>query len=172
MSDIVKQVGVAQGTFYYYFKSKDEILNAVLDRYLERSVEVTKKIVYEEKIGAQEKLQKILSATLYLDNYKKGFFTYIHNEENFLLHQKMIRKALELSLPVLTDLLEQGIKEGVFKTPYPRETIELMYMMFGNLQECLVLPGNNDQYYRRIRAAENLVERVLGVESGSIHLMS
>lgn len=32
VSDIAGKVGAAQGTFYYYFKSKDEVLAAILER--------------------------------------------------------------------------------------------------------------------------------------------
>ena len=32
VSDIVQEVGVAQGTFYYYFPSKEEILEAIIEK--------------------------------------------------------------------------------------------------------------------------------------------
>ncbi|GAE31294.1 TetR/AcrR family transcriptional regulator [Alkalihalobacillus hemicellulosilyticus] len=34
VSDIVKQAGVAQGTFYLYFKSKNELVPAIAERIL------------------------------------------------------------------------------------------------------------------------------------------
>ncbi|UCF09236.1 MAG: helix-turn-helix transcriptional regulator, partial [Thermoplasmata archaeon] len=33
VSDIVKKAKVAQGTFYYYFESKDDVLNAIINRF-------------------------------------------------------------------------------------------------------------------------------------------
>ncbi|OEH92588.1 TetR/AcrR family transcriptional regulator [Bacillus solimangrovi] len=36
VSDIVKQAGVSQGTFYLYFKSKEEIYAKLVDQFLER----------------------------------------------------------------------------------------------------------------------------------------
>ena len=35
VNDILREVNIAKGTFYYYFKSKEEVLDAVIDRYLE-----------------------------------------------------------------------------------------------------------------------------------------
>ena len=34
ISDIVRKIGVAQGTFYYYFTSKEEIVVALINRHL------------------------------------------------------------------------------------------------------------------------------------------
>jgi len=36
IADIIAQAGVARGTFYLYFQSKEEVFNAVLDRFHER----------------------------------------------------------------------------------------------------------------------------------------
>lgn len=35
VADIIAQAGVARGTFYLYFQSKEEVFNAVLDRFFE-----------------------------------------------------------------------------------------------------------------------------------------
>ena len=32
-SDILEKVGIARGTLYYHFKSKEDILDALIDRY-------------------------------------------------------------------------------------------------------------------------------------------
>ena len=39
VNDILREVNIAKGTFYYYFKSKEEVLDAVIDRYLEIALE-------------------------------------------------------------------------------------------------------------------------------------
>ena len=31
--DILNQVGIAKGTFYYYFKSKEEVMDAIIERF-------------------------------------------------------------------------------------------------------------------------------------------
>jgi len=36
-----------------------------------------------------------------------------------------VQSIIHLS-PVLAEILEQGIAEGIFSTPYPQETIELL----------------------------------------------
>ena len=37
--DILNQVGIAKGTFYYYFKSKEEVMDAIIERFIEQDVQ-------------------------------------------------------------------------------------------------------------------------------------
>ena len=43
-NDILREIGIARGTLYYYFKSKEEILDAVIDRITNQLVEKSKEI--------------------------------------------------------------------------------------------------------------------------------
>ena len=52
VSDIVKKAKVAQGTFYYYFKTKEEILDSIIGRYIKLTVEG-----YEKSHMKKDKMQ-------------------------------------------------------------------------------------------------------------------
>ena len=43
----------------------------------------------------------------------------IHKPQNALMHQKSHRTMLDNIPPILTEIIEDGIKEKIFKTPYP-----------------------------------------------------
>ena len=45
ISDIVKSIGVAQGTFYYYFKSKEAVLEALINRQISKFLFELEKVV-------------------------------------------------------------------------------------------------------------------------------
>jgi len=61
VSDIVRKVGVAQGTFYYYFESKDDILDAVLDHYLQgHMVPAVQGILADTTLNPRQKLQRVI----------------------------------------------------------------------------------------------------------------
>lgn len=49
-----------------------------------------------------------------------------HQPNNAEMHQKSLVQSIIHLSPVLTEVLEQGIEEGIFYTPYPQETIELL----------------------------------------------
>ena len=49
-----------------------------------------------------------------------------HQPNNAEMHQKSLVQSIIHLSPILTEVLEQGIEEGIFSTPYPQETIELL----------------------------------------------
>src|SRR5829696_4042276 len=58
VSDIASEAGIADGTVYLYFKSKDEILHSIFDRAMEDFIAEGKKQLAEIE-GAEEKLRRI-----------------------------------------------------------------------------------------------------------------
>ena len=59
--DILQEVGIAKGTFYYYFKSKEEVMDAVAMRYIDTGTEAVKKITEDKNLTALEKLTVLLT---------------------------------------------------------------------------------------------------------------
>ena len=49
INDILQTVGIAKGTFYYYFRSKQEMMDALVMRFIHNNVEITKTIASNEK---------------------------------------------------------------------------------------------------------------------------
>ena len=56
VSDIVKEIGVAQGTFYYYFKSKDEVLEAVVRQQIAEVIAKIEAVTATSNITAPARL--------------------------------------------------------------------------------------------------------------------
>ncbi|WP_242840281.1 TetR/AcrR family transcriptional regulator [Agathobaculum desmolans] len=55
-NDILKEIGIARGTLYYHFKSKEEILDAMIDRMTEQILEKAKSIVKQTEIPVLQRL--------------------------------------------------------------------------------------------------------------------
>jgi AcrR family transcriptional regulator len=173
VSDVVRKVGVAQGTFYYYFESKDDILDAVLDHYLRDHLERTvRDIMADRSKDALQKLQLIISATLSFQTGEKNLIEFLHADRNLVSHQKYMSKVQETFVPLITELVEEGIKEGLFIVPYPRETVDYLLIMFTYLHDFAAMSRQSDDYYRRVKAAEDIAVRVLRLKSGSLRLGS
>ena len=45
---IIKKMGLSKGTFYYYFKSKEGLLDALIERLSEKILEEVKKLPIEK----------------------------------------------------------------------------------------------------------------------------
>jgi hypothetical protein len=96
------------------------------------------------------------------------------------LYQRIMRTAVAALGPVMTRVVEQGVREGVFDAPDPEIVGELL-LSLGNarltlLAEAFALVGKGEiekavgLLEARVRKEEMLVERVLGLKPGSIHL--
>ncbi|GIN20159.1 hypothetical protein J1TS3_12930 [Siminovitchia fordii] len=60
INDILREVGIAKGTFYYYFQSKEEVMDAIVLRFIDKGVEAAKVIAADPDLKAPEKLLKSL----------------------------------------------------------------------------------------------------------------
>ena len=126
---IAKKAGIGKGSIYYYFKSKDEILYSVIERSYRRAVhEYFESIKSQADASALEKIKKLLQSVIkedFKDNEKNLIVT-LHLNNDILLHNKMKYFAVQEISPILTELLQQGIKEGSIKTDTPKESAEII----------------------------------------------
>jgi len=169
-SDIIRKVGVAQGTFYYYFESKDDILNAVIDRYTMRYEEFVRGIVDDDGMSALQKFQGIIDEFLSMKNRKKQFSEYLNLEEKFARHERF-RDYMESTVsPLVLRIVKQGIREGIFDVEHPEETTELIVLIVDRL--ITRVRKIEDKKKRRVKAkaAAALIEKALGAPKGSLRI--
>ncbi len=125
INDILQEIGIAKGTFYYYFKSKEEVMDAIIMRLTGMYVSKAKEIAARTDLNANEKLLQIFMGNRQ-DEKKEQMIEQLHEVENAQMHQKSLVETILQMTPVLTGILEQGINEGVYKTLYPREVVEFL----------------------------------------------
>jgi AcrR family transcriptional regulator len=170
VNDIVKKVGVAQGTFYYYFESKDDIMDAVINHYFDNYSRALQLLLSDEQLDPCQKIEMIANTTLGLHKYDCKLVEFLHSEENLVTHQKYMLKSFETILPLITAIVEQGIEAGLFHVRYPQETVQMLLYAFGYLEESIALSPDDDLYFRKIGAAEDILVQVLGAEKGRLKL--
>ncbi|WP_066498591.1 TetR/AcrR family transcriptional regulator [Abyssisolibacter fermentans] len=160
VSMIVKKIGVAQGLFYYYFKSKDYVINAVIDQVFTEMECKMDAIVNNKKRNFYQKL------TDYVDLYFESIGQVgpqIIQEIDLLSNAKIYRHIeddiRELNKRVVKQLMEIGTKEGIINLQYPNE----MFLM--------ILSGICEVAYRMTVSREmilKLVEQGLNLKIGSL----
>ena len=57
MDDIVTESGLSKGALYWYFKSKDEIIIAILDRMFERELRSLRRLLEDERPAPERLLE-------------------------------------------------------------------------------------------------------------------
>jgi len=61
---VIRQVGIAKGTFYYYFKSKEDILDALVDETVSQVCADYKKIADDPELSAMDKMREMSMQTI------------------------------------------------------------------------------------------------------------
>src|SRR5699024_11246733 len=108
-----------------YFKSKTECIVANSDKFNTIEVEAVKAIAADDKLKAHDKIFRNIMGENQHGNKKEKMIVELHEVSNEKMHQKSLIETIKQLAPILTRMIEQGIVEGVFETPYPRETVEV-----------------------------------------------
>lgn len=125
INDILKQVGIAKGTFYHYFSSKEEILDAVLDRIISQMMARIHGSLSSTSLNHPERLMQVFLAMRVDDIVDDQKRSDIHMPDNALLHQKALSKMIESITPILVQIVEDGIAAKVWECKFPREYMQI-----------------------------------------------
>lgn len=128
VSQIVKRVGVAQGLFYYYFSSKDEVVNVVMQTVLEEIKQAAEAILHHPTGSFCRKLSQFIELYLKLIDQFSG-----DNEENLrdmlesISQNDLAKQAQQLMIEHLEKLVNQGVSNGDILVGYPVETAKVLF---------------------------------------------
>ena len=126
VNNILDKVGIGKGTFYHYFKSKDEVVNSVIDRVIQFIVSKADKAMEHQAENANKRMQNVLRSLNIDENLHKPFLLSLGNPSNALLHQRFTLESIRFIAPILAAVVKQGINEGLYTTDYPLETMEIL----------------------------------------------
>jgi len=169
---IIREIGVAKGTFYYYFKSKEEILGAIADRTLDQIVEQTRQVADDPSFTALAKMEMLLSNSHVGDEGLSEIVELLHLPENRQLHEiTNIQSVLRLS-PVFAKIVEQGNDEGVFSADLPLEIIQFLLTGSQFLLDGGLFSFSASETQIRRKVAQQIIEKSLGAAPGSFVFMN
>ena len=121
VTDIVKEAGVAQGTFYVYFDSKEAVFDAVAENIVLVNLTNIKQLTGRDDLSAIEKLVgsiRIIMSAEVLERWADE--TDARNLRH--MRDRIMKIASDLYLPVVIDIIKQGVAEGSIDVPYPEAT--------------------------------------------------
>jgi len=171
ISDIAQKMGVAQGMLYYYFKSKEDVLEMLLDRHVSSLIAEIKNIICLTNSPA-EKIALTASAALHRASYKDVLLlSMLYDAQNLQLKEKLFRQ-LELALsPWLLEIIKEGISNQDFCVDHPPTAVDYILVIVDFLSEALYHKTTDDVLSFRLRMAEALIEKALGAQEKTIHIL-
>lgn len=180
VESIIEVVEISKGTFYYYFKSKEELLDALAYNRAEKAFTVIDNIVFNNDLNAPQRMQLYFqsSRSWKLENRKMllPLIKMFYSPSNLLLREKMIQRNEEIARPTLTRIVRQGVDEGCFNTEYPEDIIGMLLLVFNSMADSYAKllmnvamdDGAIDGMYHLFNVHQDIFERILGAEKGSL----
>ena len=166
-NDILERVGIARGTLYYHFRSKEEILDAMIARMADRLIAEAARVAGDRTMPLLERLPKTVLALNVDSKLGNEVMQQVHRPQNALLHQKMEDRLLRGVIPLIALLVEDGVAQGCFRTDFPREAAEMIMVYAYTAFDGLVEQAEQARL-RRIDGFIYNTERILGAGEGAL----
>jgi AcrR family transcriptional regulator len=130
VSEIARAAGIAKGGIYYYFRSKDEVLDALIDRHYDGLLQK----IYTTRKSHDNALKQMESWFLTMQStaMDPALHDFLHLPQNAALHQKSLSRILVSFSPMVAEILQKGQEEGIFhcKNPQALSNIVLSVLVF------------------------------------------
>lgn len=163
VNDILKEIGIAKGTFYYYFKSKEEVMDAVVSRYTDIVVGRVEEIYKKDSISPEEKLMYAFMAMRMNSRIDSEILEELHKAENALLHQKTLNKIVTGLAPVLVKIIEEGIEKKVWSCRYPLQYMQIILAAALTLTDEGIFELDGNSQMKIMAALIGILEKMLNV---------
>lgn len=137
VSDIVADAGVAQGTFYNYFKSKEEIFKEIcydfIDKLQKKFVERTEHMfdgdIADEVIGNVHRVVQDITR-IYQDNLNVAELLFREGIGNGGIFKEIYEDMFSLFLELIEEQVEKAIYRGLIKIEDPRIGSVFLFGLF------------------------------------------
>lgn len=183
LNRLITHAGTSKGAFYHYFDSREELMTEVVDRAIRDGIEELDQGLGDQSVSALEKLNRYLgvstnppSGTIAL----RRLLLQVQASRDLALLDRLRQRMSSFGLAPLERIIEQGVSERVFDTPYPSGAADVIQAASDRaLSEATRILQNDLDNERAARDLLRLVEmlvhtseRLLGLEPGKLERLS
>ena len=164
VDDIITEAGIAKGTYYYYFESKEATLEAVIEMMIEKA-EIVAKAALMNPVSIPQKLASVVYA--FQPNKDEVVITdVLERKENIVMHDKIGKKIVEVAVPILSDIVREGIAQGIFACTNVEERVKMLLIMSQNMFDYGAYSNKDIEVY------VDMLEKSLGAKEGTMSFIS
>ena len=183
VQDILDAAGASKGAFYHYFDSKDELLDAIVDRMADQATARVQPLLDDQSLTAPQKLEAVFGG---IADYKAersdlivGFMRVWGSDDNVVVRERLRRLVAQRQLRLLERIVQQGIAEGTFTSRFPDRLPRVLVGFMAGMSE-LALDlwiGRQEgtitfeEVKRTFDAYLEAFERIVGARPGSLKFL-
>ncbi len=180
VSEIARQAGIGKGSIYYYFSSKDAIVDALIERSYKKPLETAGNLAKQTHISSFTRMAMIFQAcrNSSIEFLKKGENTHSQNnipetaQEQAYMHQKFLKHLIAELTPALSEIIRQGIDQGDINFEYPKELAEIVLIVLSVKLDNTLAPGTPAEIEKTLRALISLLEKGTDTPPGALDYLA
>lgn len=171
ISDIAARIGGAQGLIYYYFKSKEEILEALINRQIAHFLSDISVMASSADMPPSRKIEFVVHACFRTAHYKDGLFLdFLYDEKHLHIKNKIFRQTASLLEPWLLKIIEEGARQQHFHIAHLPAALKFIMSIMLCLGETLCEKTPDEEMAYHLQLAASLIERALGMPENTLDL--
>ncbi len=173
VSEIAQEAGIGKGSIYYYFPSKDAILEALVERNYEKPLSTAQNLAAQTNIPPFTRMAMIFQAcrSTSSDYLKPQDGSNIGAAEEALLHQKYMNHLISEFKPVLAEIIRQGIKTGDIRFDKPEALAEIVLIVLTVKMDNTIAPSSREEIEETISGLVSLLEKGTENPPGSLNFL-
>lgn len=177
VSDIARQAEMGKGSIYYYFPSKEAILDALIERNYEKPLQTAKNLASQTDISPFTRMAMILqacrnSSAAFSNNSQTTVNASASAQDIAFLHQKYMNHLIAELKPDLTEIIEQGIAAGEIHFEYPSALAEIVLIVLAVKLNKTFLSATAEDSEDTIKGLVALLEKGTGVPQGTLNYLT
>ena len=174
VSEIAQEAGIGKGSIYYYFSSKEAILEALVARSYEKPLETAKNLAGQQNISPFTRMAMIFQAcrNISTEFLKSETQSAAVSSEKAFLHQKYISHIIQEPKPVLAEIIRQGIAEGTIHFDRPEALAEIVLIVLAVKMDNSLTESPRDEIRDTIAGLVTLLEKGTGNPPGSLNFLN
>ena len=177
VSEIAQTAGMGKGSIYYYFPSKDAILDALIERNYEKPLETAKTLAGQTEISPFTRMAMIFqacrsSSSEFLRQEEKEPVSLTGAQEHAFIHQKYMAHLISELKPVLAEIIRQGIASGEIHFSDPAALAEIVLIVLTVKLDNTLVPSSRDGIEGTMRALVSLLEKGTENPAGSLNFLT
>ena len=179
VSDIAKKAGIGKGSIYYYFESKDAILDALIEKNYKTPLEIAKAMVKQTELSPYQRMAAIFEAC---QKSSKEFLQSRHRmsehalfqsaQEQAYIHHKYLKYLNAELKPSLTEIIKQELDEDLIHFEYPEQLAEIVLIVLTVKLDNSIIPSSSEEIAQCIQALVLLLEKGTGTPPGALDYLT
>lgn len=160
IQDIIDNLGgLSKGAIYHHFKSKEDILIAVIERMTVQSNQLLANVRDRSDLNGKEKLKTIFKASISRPVQEEIFATAPNFHNNSKLLVGLLQDTMEEAAPnYILPIIEQGIEDGSIQTDYPKQLAQLIMLIANVWMNPMIFEDTEEESYCKFMVFQQMMK--------------